>query len=201
MGFWVTLSRHDAARVDALLDHPDGPSAGRERLRSAWSAGLSPRSPGEGEPALECLEENDDIRRNWDGLHVLLTGCRDHRHDDDEPPCGEAPARDAVRGGQALTGADSSAQLQTPVLLMPDAVRAVRDFLRGLDAHRLLRERADLVERAGVYSFHMTVGLPDGSSRRMSMIEDGSLAASLEGVRGFYARAAAAGNAVIKEIS
>lgn len=64
----------------------------------------------------------------------------------------------------------------------------------------MIRERAGLLEEAGVYSFRMGVQGPDGSIERLGMIEDGSLAESLEATRAFYARAAAAGNAVIKEI-
>lgn len=207
MGLWMTLTRHDAARVGALLRHPEGAEAGRARLRAAWEEGLTEPALRDGAPLLECVEENDDIRRNWDGLHVLLTGCT--RHDGGEcgdedggrpVPCGPAPARDAVMGGLPLSPGGGGWR-NTPLLLMPDEVRAVHGFLRGIDVPALVRERAGLVERAGVYSFRMTVARADGSSRVMSMIEDGSLAAALEGVRGFYARAADDGNAVIKDIA
>ncbi|MEV8532383.1 DUF1877 family protein [Streptomyces sp. NPDC051211] len=208
MGFWMTLSRHDAARVGALLDHPGGVRAGRRRLWDAWDAWDDPaEEAGAHEqaapPVLEALEETHEIRRNWDGMHVLLTGCEDHYHEEDaqERACGPAPARDVVMGGLPLSGAAGPARIGVPVLLMPDEVRAVHGFLSGVDVPRLVRERAGLVEAAGVYSFRMTVQWADGSSRNMSMIEDGTLASALEAVRGFYARAAAAGNAVIKEIS
>ncbi|MFC9294196.1 DUF1877 family protein [Streptomyces sp. NPDC057011] len=200
----MTLSRHDAAAVEELLRHPDGARAGRSRLWEAWNEGLGiagdegGRAPG-GPPRLEFVEENDDIRRNWDGLHVLLTGCREHDQDEHPTPCGPAPARDVVMGGLPLV--EEGARLDNPRLLMPAEVRAAHDFLSTVDVHALIRERAGLVEEAGVYSFRMSVGQPDGSVKVMSMIEDGSLAESLEGVRGFYARAAAAGNAVVKEIS
>ncbi|MFG2873511.1 hypothetical protein ACGFYU_00510 [Streptomyces sp. NPDC048337] len=112
------------------------------------------------------------------------------------------PARDVVMCGLPRVGrAGGIARVDTPRLLMPAQVRAVHGFLCAVDVPALIRERAALVEEAGVYSFRMRVGQPDGSVRTMSMVEDGSLAESLEGVRGFYARAAAAGNAVVKEIS
>ncbi|MFD9405848.1 DUF1877 family protein [Streptomyces sp. NPDC059989] len=211
MGFWMTLSRHDAGRVEELLHHPDGAQAGRRRLWEAWNEGLDMNDEGEsgsahapgGPPRLRFAEENNDIRRNWDGLHVLLTGCREHDRDEHATPCGRAPARDVVMGGLPLVedGGGGIARIDTPRLLVPAEVHAVHAFLRTVDVHALIRERAGLVEEAGVYSFRMRVGQPDGSVRTMSMIEDGSLAESLEGVRGFYARAAAAGNAVVKEIS
>ncbi|MFI8875761.1 DUF1877 family protein [Streptomyces sp. NPDC055243] len=211
MGFWMTLSRHEAVQVQALLNHPEGAQAGRERLRGAWNQGglcafLNEgdvlREPQENVPTLDFIEQNDDIKRNWDGLHVLLTGCADHDEVEHNEPCGWAPARDVVMGGLALAEVGSTERpLDIPLLLTPAEVRAVHSFLCDIDASRLVRERARLVENAGVYSFHMNVGLPDGSSRVMSMVEDGSLAESLEGVRGFYARAAASGNAVIKEIA
>ncbi|MGA4841311.1 DUF1877 family protein [Streptomyces sp. G45] len=203
----MTLTRHDAAEVDRLLDHPDGERAGLARLWHAWDEGLGPpelraQEPPPDEPFLDHIEENDDIRRNWEGLHVLVTGCDRHdAHEDDDPPCGPAPARDVAMGGLSLDGSGSGGRLNTPFLLTPAQVRAVHGFLRDLDPAALIRERAALVADAGVYSFHMGVLQPDGSTPRMSMVEDGSLLASLRGVRDFYARAAAAGNAVIKEIS
>ncbi|MFJ4776782.1 DUF1877 family protein [Streptomyces sp. NPDC088762] len=204
----MTLSRHDAARVEELLRHPEGDRAGRIRLREAWNEGPDDDAYAIAEPAhgggprLEFLEENDDIRRNWEGLHVLLTGCADHDREEHAMPCGRAPARDAVMGGLPLSEEDGdSLRFDTPRLLMPAEVREVHGFLRTLDVPALVRDRARLVEEAGVYSFRMRVGQPDGSIRVMSMIEDGSLAESLEGVRAFYARAAAAGNTVVKGIA
>ncbi|MCT2589792.1 YfbM family protein [Streptomyces sp. N2-109] len=201
MGFWMTLSRHHAAQVEALLEHPDGAQAGRKRLWDAWTEAPRPDEPHDSVPLLEFLEENDDIRRNWDGLHVMLTGCTNHADHEDREPCGRAPARDAVMGGLALPRGGRTGRIDDARLLMPDEVRAVHDFLQDLDIPRLVQERATLVEEADVYSFRMGVGLADGSTRNMSMIEDGSLADSLRNVRDFYARAAADGNAVIKEIS
>jgi len=173
----MTLSRHEAVQVEELLNHPDGAKAGRERLSAAWNEGGRPCEFQENVPVLDLIEENDGIKRNWDGLHVLLTGCEDHDEVEHDVPCGRAPARDVVMGGLALAEAGSIERpLDIPLPLTPGEVRAVHSFLRDIDPSRLVRERARLVEKAGVYSFHMTVGLPDGSSRVMSMVEDGSLA-------------------------
>lgn len=203
MGFWMTLSRHDAAQVDALLRHPDGERPGRLRLWEAWDEGAGDS------PELEFLEESHGIARNWDGLHVLLTGCEDHTAEDHEVPCGPAPARDVVLGGLPLTREgqqDGNLRLNNARLLLPAEVSAADGFLRSFaardaDIPALVRERAALIEAADVYSFRMGVAWHDGSVRRMSMIEDGSLAESLRVVRDFYARAAAAGNAVVKDIT
>ncbi|MFC8825001.1 DUF1877 family protein [Streptomyces sp. NPDC057137] len=202
----MTLSRHDAAQVAALLRHPDGERAGRLRLWEAWDEGAG------GSPALEFVEESHGIARNWDGMHVLLTGCVNHTDEDHEVPCGPVPARDVVLGGLPLMSKgqddleDSALRLGNARLLLPAEVRAAERFLRSFaardtDIAARIRERAALIEAADVYSFRMLVGSPDGRATRMSMIEDGSLAESLRVVRDFYARAAAAGNAVVKEIS
>lgn len=199
----MTLSRHDAAQVDALLRHPAGERPGRLRLWEAWNEG-----PGDS-PDLEFLEESHGIARNWDGLHVLLTGCQDHIAEDHEVPCGPAPARDVALGGLPLTREgqeDPDVRLNNARLLLPAEVRAADGFLRSFaardsDIPALIGERAPLIEAADVYSFRMLVATRDGRASRMSMIEDGSLAESLRAVRDFYARAAAAGNAVVKEIA
>lgn len=124
-------------------------------------------------------------------------------------PCGPAPARDVVLGGLPLTREgqeDPDVRLNNARLLLPAEVRAADGFLRSFaardsDIPALIGGRAPLIEAADVYSFRMLVATRDGRASRMSMIEDGSLAESLRAVRDFYARAAAAGNAVVKEIA
>ncbi|MEU9315091.1 DUF1877 family protein [Streptomyces sp. NPDC048295] len=87
------------------------------------------------------------------------------------------------------------------LLLMPDEVRAVDRFLQGIDLDEMIRERCDLLDEVYVYSFYTTVRKEDGSEHESTMAEDGSLAADFATLRDFYARAAEAGNAVIKDIS
>ncbi|MBO2458519.1 DUF1877 family protein [Actinomadura violacea] len=177
MGFWMTLGRHDWTEVHALLDHPHGLRGGLLRLYDAW---------GESLRELETAQTT----RTWDAIHILLTGCEN----DEDPkgvPLGPAPARDAVMGGLVLTGGTS--RLNTPILLRPAEVRAVDAHLRAIDLDALVRERYPLLLEIGPYSFHES----DGSD----MVTRGWLADDFAVLRGFYARAAAAGNAVIKDIS
>ncbi|GAA3741006.1 hypothetical protein HDA32_002550 [Spinactinospora alkalitolerans] len=195
MGFWMWLTRHDQEQVLALLDHPDGVRAGRDRLLQAWWD--MPDEP-EQDPsaALQVLEEVWTAR-TWDALHVLLTGCENT--DDDMVPTGEAPARDVVMGGLVLSPDGGAARLKTPLLLTPDEVRAVHAHLQAVDRDALIRERHPLLREVGPYSFGTTAepGRPDAEG---DMVQNGSLARDFDLLRDFYARAAAGGDTVIKNI-
>ncbi|MFB4304262.1 DUF1877 family protein [Actinomadura sp. NTSP31] len=176
MGRWMTIGQHSWSEVHALLDHPHGLPGGLRRLRDAWGESLR-------------TLESAHTTRTWDAIHVLLTG-RENGADDRGVPLGPAPARDVVMGGLVLTG--GSSRLDAPLLLRPAEVRAVDAHLRGIDLDALIRERHPLLKEIGPYSF----GDDDGSD----MVTNGSLARDLEVLRGVYARAAAGGDAVIKEI-
>ncbi|WP_328859584.1 DUF1877 family protein [Streptomyces sp. NBC_00306] len=201
MSLWLTLTRHDAAQIEELLEHPEGPSAGRERLRLAWNDVVF-EDDEDGTAYPRVIEETSEVRRNWDALHVLLTGAESFDEDGELLTCAPAPARDVVMGGLVLAErGGNQGRLYNPLLLMPDQVRAVHSFLQGLDAPTLIACRGDLLRKATFYSFSTDIPQPDGTLRTESVVEDGSLAAGVDIVRGFYARAAAAGNAVIKEVS
>ncbi|GAA2131088.1 DUF1877 family protein [Actinomadura napierensis] len=131
-------------------------------------------------------------RHSWSEVHAFL----DHPHGlpgglrRKGVPRGPAPARDVVMGGLVLTG--GSSRLDAPLLLRPAGVRAVDAHLRGIDLDALIQKRHPLLKETGPYSF----GDDDGGD----MVTDGSLARDFEVLRGVYARAAAGGDAVIKEI-
>jgi hypothetical protein len=133
-------------------------------------------------------------------LHVALTGYPN----EDEQPLGDIPARNAVLGGLVIT---STGEEPTPgsryevlKLLTPADVQAVDRFLRDTDRDDLLRRRQALLREVRPYSFGHTVG-PYEDPATGDMLQNGSLARAFDTLRGFYACAAAAGNAVIKELS
>jgi hypothetical protein len=176
VGFWLTAGRHDWTEVHAILDHPHGLRAGLRRLDDAL-----------GESLREL--ESAHTTRTWDAIHILLTG-RENDQDARGVPLGPSPARDVIMGGLLLTGGRS--RLDTPILLRPAEVRAVDAHLRAIDLDALVRERYPLLVEIGPYSFRNG----DGTD----MVTEGRLARDFGLLRAFYARAAAAGNAVIKEI-
>lgn len=189
MGYWMWLARYDGAEVAALLDHPHGLGAGLKRLRDVWDDlphGLGYDPSG----SLRKLEEVD-THRAWEALHVLLTGLSDT---DFEHGFGVPPAADVVMGGLVIDETGGGSLREVPRLLRPDQVRAVDGFLRGLDRDALIRERYAFLKEVQPYSFEGW-GQP-----RKDMVEHGVLANVFDTVRDFYARAAAGGNAVFKEI-
>jgi hypothetical protein len=181
------ITRHDYAEVLTLLDHPEGQDAGRERVYSEWYDDIDYPRPGSRLRTLEWAH----ITRTWDALHVLLTGCENVDEVDYAPPTGEPPACDVIMGGLMLSHRTSRRHLRLNnlLLLTPAEVRAVDSFLEDTDLDALVRERGHLLEELNVYSFST------------DMIEEGFLAHDFGVLRAFYARAAAAGNAVIKDIS
>lgn len=193
MGYWMWLSRYDGAEVAAVLDHPHGLRAGLQRLRDVWDdlpMGLGYDPSG----SLGRLEEVD-THRAWDALHVLVTG---RPNDDYENAGGDPPACDVVMGGLVMNETGEGSLIRVPRLLRPDQVRAVDDLLRGLDRDALIRERHAFLKEVQPYSFEGWGRLLTGEA--WDMVEHGVLAEVFDTVRGFYARAAAAGNAVVKEI-
>ncbi|MDG4858754.1 DUF1877 family protein [Streptomyces sp. T-3] len=199
MGFYLGLTRHDYAEVEALLAHPDGPAAGRKRLREQWTSEVDPEP--EDRTELRTLEE-DYISRTWDALHVLLTGCPNDDADESGTPSGELPARNVIMGGLVLTwtGETSPSRLNNLLLLTPDEVHAVDTFLRSLDCDALIEHRYRLLVDERPYSFGAEAE-PGEDPATGNMVQSGLLAGDFETLRAFYARAAAAGNAVIKDIS
>ncbi|MCX5341817.1 DUF1877 family protein [Streptomyces atratus] len=198
MGFWMGITRHDYAEILRLLDHPDGPDAGRERIRDEWNSDDDYHPPG----SLLRTLESTCITRTWDAIHVLLTGCENVDMVDFAPPTGEPPASDVIMGGLVIgRRGGHGMRMNNLLLLTPDEVRAVDRFLQGLDLEEVIRERADLLDDVSVYSFYTTIQGEDGSDQDVSMIEDGILASDLAILSAFYARAAEAGHAVIKDIS
>ncbi|MFF9512084.1 DUF1877 family protein [Streptomyces sp. NPDC014727] len=135
--------------------------------------------------------ESTCITRTWDAIHVLLTGCENVDTVDFAPPIGEPPTSDVIMGG-LIIGRRGGHRRRTNnlLLLTPDEVRAVDRFLQDLDLDAVIRERRDLLDDVYVYSFYSTI-----------QSEVGSLASDFAILRGFYARAAEAGHAVIKDIS
>lgn len=187
------LTRYDGAEVAALLDHPHGLHAGLRRLRSVWDdlpmeLGYDPSG------SLGKLEEID-THRAWDALHVLLTG---QPNEDYERVSGDPPACDAVMGGLTMNETGQGSLLHVPRLLRPDQVRAVDGFLRDLDRDALIHERHAFLKETQPYSFAGWGRLQSGES--WDMVDYGVLAQTFDTIRDFYARAATAGNAVIKEI-
>ncbi|MWA04042.1 DUF1877 family protein [Actinomadura sp. LD22] len=171
----MSLDRHDWTEVHALLDHPHGLRSGLRRLEDAWNESLREL-------------ESAHTTRTWDAIHILLTGCENDK--DARVPLGPAPARDVVMGGLVLS--DGTSRLNVPILLRPAEVRAVDAHLRGIDLDALIRERYPLLLEIGPYSFDF--------GDEGDMVTNGLLAADFAVLRAFYARAAAAGNAVIKFI-
>jgi hypothetical protein len=193
MGYWMWLTRYDGAEVAALLDHPHGLPAGLKRLRDVWDdlpleLGYDPSG------SLRKLEEVD-THRAWDALHVMLTGVPNEDH---ENVSGDPPASDVVMGGLVMDETGEGPFQHVPRLLRPDQVRAVDAFLRDIDRNTMIRERYAFLKEVQPYSFEGWEGLRSGE--RQDMVEHGVLAEAFDTVRDFYARAAAAGNAVIKEI-
>ncbi|MET9655489.1 DUF1877 family protein [Streptomyces sp. NPDC006510] len=198
MGFWMGITRHDNAEILQLLDHPEGPDAGRERVRNEWNSNDDCYRPG----SLLRTLESTYITRTWDAIHTLLTGCENIDMVDFAPPTGEPPACDVIMGGLIVgRRGGHGLRMNNLLLLMPDEVRAVERFLQGIDLDEMIRERRDLLDEVYVYSFCTTVRNDDGSEHESTMAEDGSLADDFATLRDFYARAAEAGNAVIKDIS
>ncbi|MFF3782704.1 DUF1877 family protein [Streptomyces sp. NPDC001933] len=198
MGFWMGITRHDSEEILQLLDHPEGPDAGRERVRNEWNSDDDYRRPGS---QLRTLESTH-ITRTWDAIHTLLTGCENIDMVDFAPPTGEPPASDVIMGGLIIgRRGGHGLRMNNLLLLMPDEVRAVDRFLRGIDLDEVIQERRDLLDEVYVYSFCTTIRKEDGSEQESNMAEDGSLADDFATLRNFYARAAEAGNAVIKDIS
>ncbi|MER6073712.1 DUF1877 family protein [Streptomyces sp. NPDC001817] len=193
------ITRHEESEILALLDHPEGPESGREQVRNEWYDDAEYPRPGSRLRTLESVY----ITRTWDAIHVLLTGRENIDEVDFAPPTGEPPACDVIMGGSILNhrGRGHALRMNNLLLLMPDEVQAVDAFLKGIDLDCLIRERGHLLEELDVYSFYMTVELPDGRKEYMNMLEDGSLVEDLGVLRDFYARAAASGNCVIKDIS
>ncbi|MFC3347215.1 DUF1877 family protein [Streptomyces echinoruber] len=230
MGFWMHLTRHDAARVAALLDHPGGARAGRARLYEAWEnedwdderrdderwdsewrdgerwddtvrcAAASYGTGGDSAPRLPILE-SAHVHRAWQALHILLTGA-DPYDEEAVAPVGD-PAWNAVLGGARITrdGDDRNAGAwEDLLLLMPDEVAAVDGFLRALDRDELIRRRHPFLREVGPYSFSgWTMGSGRGAETG-DMVQSGVLANAFDTLRGFYVRAAAAGNVVVKNI-
>jgi hypothetical protein len=192
MGYWMYLSRYDGAEVAALLDHPQGPGAGRRRLWEVWDE--LPDLGADPSGSL-CRLEEVDTHRAWDALHALLTG---HRSQDDEDSA-DPPASDVVMGGVVLNETGEGSLLQIPRLLQPDQVRAVSGFLGELDRDALIRGRHAFLKEVQPYAFEGYGRLLSGEA--YDMVEHGVLAQVFDTVRDFYARAAAGGNAVIKVIS
>ncbi|WP_141583400.1 DUF1877 family protein [Actinomadura sp. WMMA1423] len=193
MGFWMWSTRYDGAEVAALLDHPHGLHAGLERLSNVWEdlpVGLGYDPSG----SLRKLEAVD-THRAWDALHVLVTG---QPNEDYEQASGDPPACDVVMGGLVMNGTGEGSLFRVPRLLRPDQVRAVDAFLSTLDRDALIRERHAFLKEVRPYSFESWGRLPNGEDG--DMVEMGVLGRVFDDVRGFYARAAAAGNAVVKEI-
>ncbi|MES9540450.1 DUF1877 family protein [Actinomadura sp. NPDC000600] len=194
MGKWMWLTRYDGAEVAAVLDHPHGLHAGLERLFNVWEdlpVGLGYDPSG----SLRKLEAVD-THRAWDALHVLLTG---HPNEDYEQASGAPPACDVVMGGLVMNEPGKGSLLHVPRLLRPDRVRAVDAFLCDLDRDTLIRERHAHLKELQPYSFEGWGRLPSGEDG--DMVQQGVLAKAFDTVRDFYARAATAGNAVIKEIA
>jgi hypothetical protein len=86
------------------------------------------------------------------------------------------------------------------VLLMPVEVQAVDAFFRDIDRDDLMRRRYPLLREVRPYSFGATVG-PEEDPATGDMVQKGSLDGAFDTLRDFYARAATAGNVVIKDIS
>ncbi|MCP9949889.1 DUF1877 family protein [Actinomadura madurae] len=187
MGYWMWLSRYDGAEVAAVLDHPHGLDAGLKRLRDVWED--LPNDAGYDPSGSLCKLEEVDTHRTWEALHVLLTGLSDEHLEHD---LGDPPAADVVLGGLVM---GEGTIYRVPRLLRPDQVRAVDGFLRELDRDALIRERYAFLKEVRPYSFEGW-GWPPSED----MVEHGVLATVFSTVRDFYARAAADGNAVIKEI-
>ncbi|SNR92764.1 protein of unknown function [Actinomadura mexicana] len=193
MGYWMWLTRYDGAEVAALLDHPHGLHAGLRRLRDIWDD--LPIELGYDPSGSLCKLEEMDTHRAWDALHVLLTG---HPNEDYERVSGDPPACDVVMGGLVMNETGEGSLLHVPRLLRPDQVRAVDGFLRGLDRDALIRQRHASLKEAQPYSFEGWGRLQSGEAQ--DMVEHGVLGKAFDTVRDFYARAATAGNAIIKEI-
>jgi hypothetical protein len=194
MGYWMSLSRYDGGEVAAVLDHPHGLRAGLRRLWDVWDD--LPLGPGyDPSGSLRKLEEVD-THRAWDALHVLLTG---HPDEDEEAVSGDPPACDVVMGGLVMNETGEGSLFHVPRLLRPHQVRAVDGFLRGLDRDALIRESHAYLKEIRPYSFEGWGRLASGEAG--DMVEHGVLAKVFDTVRDFYARAAAGGDAVIKEIS
>ncbi|WP_157995675.1 DUF1877 family protein [Thermomonospora amylolytica] len=182
------MSRHDAGEVTALLDHPDG----RTRLRDAYDDLPLEPDPGSPHPLREL--ERIDTHRAWDTLHVLLTGLPNDGGIG-ETATGEAPARDVIMGGLNLAPAAGGSLWYSPVLLPPDRVRAVAEYLNALDRDALIRDRYAFLQEEWRYSFGGW-----GPDQDLDMVQSGVLAEVFDTVRAFYTRAATAANAVIKEL-
>ncbi|MFC7306821.1 DUF1877 family protein [Streptomyces monticola] len=202
MGFWLFLTRHDPTEVHTLLDHPDGPEAGRALLYDHHGEDTHPEPTGP--VRLRTLEEANTTR-TWDALHLLFTGCSDYGLDgdrlDEDQPVGEPPARDVIWGGLVITptGEASRPGWDDLLLLDPAEVRAVNSFLSSLDRDALIAERYEFLASEGPYSFGLAAP-PEADSATGNMVQSGALARDFDVLRNFYARAAAAGNAVIKSI-
>lgn len=112
MSLWLTLTRHDAAQIEELLEHPEGPSAGRERLRLAWNDVVF-EDDEDGTAYPRVIEETSEVRRNWDALHVLLTGAESFDEDGELLTCAPAPARDVVMGGLVLAEREATKEGST----------------------------------------------------------------------------------------
>jgi hypothetical protein len=192
------ITRHDHEEVLRLLDHPEGPDVGKEQIRAAWNSDDDYHRPG----SLLHTLESTCITRTWDAIHTLLTGCENIDMVDFAPPTGEPPASDVIMGGLILgRRGGHGLRMNNLLLLTPDEVRAVDRFVRGIDLDEVIRKRRDLLNEVYVYSFYTTIRKEDGSEHESNMVEDGSLADDFATLRAFYARAAEAGNAVIKAIS
>lgn len=125
-------------------------------------------------------EELFDVERAWHAVHMLLNGS---------PWGGSGPAFDAVLGGTVL--GDPSTYEPVRVLL-PERVQAVASLLAGLTADEL---RPRFTHRA----FRQAEVYPDVWDR--ADVLTSFVLPAYERLRAFYAEAAAAGDAVLVQLT
>ena len=124
-------------------------------------------------------EELFDVGRGWHAVHMLLNGS---------PWGGSGPAFDAVLGGTTLGDPSTYEPVR---VLVPERVSAVAVLLAGLPPEDL---RSRFTHRA----FRQAEVYPDVWDR--SDVLTSFVLPAYEALRGFYAEAAAAGDAVLVQL-
>jgi Domain of unknown function (DUF1877) len=202
MGVTCSLHRATASEVQRLRADPDevvgflegngsAPQTREVRPKGVfgWLLRLTPITITEVVPESEGGTPIDppdpdrsiEIEKAWHGLHFLLTGLADG---------GEEPACYFMRGGEDL---DDEGQSRA---LGPDQVRRLSEYLSSLTA-------ADLAQRFDPERMTTLKIYPSVIWKRADPSESPLewLTASFEEVRRFIAKAAAAGDGVVINIS